>query len=70
MIPTAAILSVTAQDMTVMVLGEKWRASWFLLGIIVLRSVFDVAYILCIAIYLAIVVGLLRLTEPLKLRAN
>ena len=40
--PTAAILSVTAQDLTVMLLGEKWRASGLLLSIIALRGIFQV----------------------------
>src|ERR1700730_531826 len=40
--PTAAILSVTAQDVVVMVLGEKWRTSGFLLSIIALRGIFEV----------------------------
>jgi O-antigen/teichoic acid export membrane protein len=37
--PTAAILSVTAQDLTVMLLGEKWRAAGLLLSIIALRGI-------------------------------
>jgi O-antigen/teichoic acid export membrane protein len=40
--PAAAILSVTAQDVTVTLLGEKWRTSGLLLGIIALRGIFDV----------------------------
>ena len=40
--PTAAILSVTAQDLTVMLLGEKWRAAGILLSIIALRGIFQV----------------------------
>jgi O-antigen/teichoic acid export membrane protein len=40
--PTAAILSVTAQDLTVMLLGEKWREAGLLLSIIALRGVFQV----------------------------
>jgi O-antigen/teichoic acid export membrane protein len=40
--PTAAILSVTAEDLTVLLLGEKWRAAGFLLGIIALRGIFQV----------------------------
>ena len=40
--PTAAILSVTAQDLTVMLLGEKWRAAGLLLSIIALRGIFQV----------------------------
>ena len=42
MMPTAAILSVTAQDLTVMLLGEKWRAAGLLLSIIALRGIFQV----------------------------
>jgi PST family polysaccharide transporter len=40
--PAAAILSVTAQDLTVMVLGEKWRVTGLLLSIIALRGIFQV----------------------------
>lgn len=40
--PTAAILSVTAQDLTVILLGEKWRAAGLLLSIIGLRGIFQV----------------------------
>ena len=40
--PTAAILSVTAQDLTVMLLGEKWREAGSLLSIIALRGIFQV----------------------------
>jgi O-antigen/teichoic acid export membrane protein len=40
--PTAAILSVTAQDVTVLLLGEKWRAAGLLLSIIALRGMFQV----------------------------
>jgi O-antigen/teichoic acid export membrane protein len=40
--PAAAILSVTAQDLTVMLLGEKWRATGLLLSIIALRGIFQV----------------------------
>jgi O-antigen/teichoic acid export membrane protein len=40
--PTAAILSVTAQDVTVLLLGEKWRAAGSLLSIIALRGIFQV----------------------------
>src|SRR5260370_3434392 len=40
--PTAAILSVTAQDVTVMLLGEKWREAGLLLSIIALRGIFQV----------------------------
>jgi O-antigen/teichoic acid export membrane protein len=39
--PMAAILSVTAEDLTVILLGEKWRAAGFLLGIIALRGIFQ-----------------------------
>jgi O-antigen/teichoic acid export membrane protein len=39
--PTAAILSVTGQDVTVMLLGEKWRAAGLLLSIIALRGIFQ-----------------------------
>jgi PST family polysaccharide transporter len=40
--PTAAILSVTGQDLTVILLGEKWRAAGLLLSIIALRGIFQV----------------------------
>jgi PST family polysaccharide transporter len=40
--PTAAILSVTAEDLTVLLLGEKWRAAGLLLNIIALRGIFHV----------------------------
>ena len=40
--PAAAILSVTAQDLTVILLGEKWRAAGLLLSIIALRGIFHV----------------------------
>lgn len=40
--PTAAILSVTAQDVTVILLSEKWRTAGLLLGIIALRGMFQV----------------------------
>ena len=40
--PTAAILSVTAQDLTVILLGEKWRPAGLLLSIIALRGIFQV----------------------------
>jgi O-antigen/teichoic acid export membrane protein len=42
MMPAAAILSVTARDLTVMLLGEKWRAAGLLLSIIALRGIFQV----------------------------
>jgi O-antigen/teichoic acid export membrane protein len=38
--PTAAILSVTGQDVTVILLGEKWRQAGSLLSIIALRGIF------------------------------
>jgi PST family polysaccharide transporter len=40
--PMAAILSVTAEDITVLLLGEKWRAAGSLLSIIALRGIFQV----------------------------
>jgi O-antigen/teichoic acid export membrane protein len=40
--PTAAILSVTAEDLTVLLLGEKWRAAGLLLNIMALRGIFQV----------------------------
>jgi O-antigen/teichoic acid export membrane protein len=40
--PTAAILSVTAQDLTVMLLGEKWKEAGLLLSIMALRGVFHI----------------------------
>ena len=40
--PAAAILSVTAQDLTVIFLGEKWRPAGLLLSIIALRGIFQV----------------------------
>jgi len=40
--PVAAILSVTAEDLTVILLGEKWRVTGSLLGIIALRGIFNV----------------------------
>ena len=40
--PTAAVLSVTAEDVTVLLLGEKWRAAGLLLNIIALRGIFQV----------------------------
>jgi O-antigen/teichoic acid export membrane protein len=39
--PMAAILSVTAEDVTVLLLGEKWRAAGLLLNIIALRGIFQ-----------------------------
>ena len=40
--PAAAILSVTAQDLSVILLGEKWRTTGLLLSIIALRGIFQV----------------------------
>jgi O-antigen/teichoic acid export membrane protein len=40
--PLSAILSVTAEDLTVILLGEKWRAAGSLLSIIALRGIFHV----------------------------
>jgi O-antigen/teichoic acid export membrane protein len=40
--PMAAILSVTAEDLTVILLGEKWRVAGSLLNIIALRGIFQV----------------------------
>jgi PST family polysaccharide transporter len=40
--PMAAILSVTAEDVTGILLGEKWRAAGSLLSIIALRGIFNV----------------------------
>jgi O-antigen/teichoic acid export membrane protein len=40
--PLAAILSVTAEDLTVILLGGKWRVAGSLLTIIALRGIFDV----------------------------
>jgi O-antigen/teichoic acid export membrane protein len=42
LMPMAAILSVTAEDLTVILLGEKWRAAGSLLSIIALRGIFQV----------------------------
>jgi PST family polysaccharide transporter len=42
LMPAAAILSVTAQDLTVILLGENWRASGSLLSILALRGIFHV----------------------------
>jgi polysaccharide transporter, PST family len=39
--PAAAILSVTGQDLTVVLLGELWRKSGFLLSIVALRGVVE-----------------------------
>jgi PST family polysaccharide transporter len=40
--PAAAVLSVTADDLTVVLLGEKWRTAGLLLSILALRGVFQV----------------------------
>jgi O-antigen/teichoic acid export membrane protein len=40
--PSAAILSVTAEDLTVVLLGDRWRAAGSLLSIIALRGIFHV----------------------------
>ena len=40
--PAAAILSVTAEDLVVILLGEKWRPTGLLLSIIALRGIFQV----------------------------
>jgi O-antigen/teichoic acid export membrane protein len=42
--PAAAILSVTAQDIVVTLLGEKWRMSGLLLSIFALRGMFHVIH--------------------------
>ena len=42
LMPASAILSVTAQDLTVILLGEKWRAAGLLLSILALRGIFQV----------------------------
>jgi len=42
--PTAAVLSVVAQDLTVILLGEKWRSTGLLLSIIALRGMFQVVH--------------------------
>jgi O-antigen/teichoic acid export membrane protein len=42
MMPMAAILSVTAEDLTVLLLGEKWQPAGALLSIIALRGIFQV----------------------------
>jgi O-antigen/teichoic acid export membrane protein len=39
--PTAAILSVTGKDLTVILLGEKWRPAGALFAIIALRGIFQ-----------------------------
>lgn len=40
--PTAVIMSVTAQDVVVALLGEKWRESGLLLSIVALRGILHV----------------------------
>jgi O-antigen/teichoic acid export membrane protein len=40
--PAAAILSVTGEDVAVLLLGEKWRAAGLLLRVIALRGIFQV----------------------------
>jgi O-antigen/teichoic acid export membrane protein len=40
--PMAAILSVTAEDVTVLLMGAKWRVAGSLLSIIALRGIFQV----------------------------
>jgi O-antigen/teichoic acid export membrane protein len=40
--PTAAVLSMTAEDVTVLLLGKKWQAAGLLLNIIALRGIFQV----------------------------
>jgi PST family polysaccharide transporter len=42
LMPIAAILSVTAQDVTVLLLGERWHAAGSLLSIIAVRGIFQV----------------------------
>ncbi len=42
MMPAAAILSVTAQDVVVIVLGQKWAQAGALLSILALRGIFQV----------------------------
>lgn len=39
--PTAAIMSVTGQDLVVLLLGEKWRESGVLLSILALRGIVE-----------------------------
>lgn len=41
LMPAAAILSVTAKDLVVILLGEKWRIAGSLLAIIALRGIFQ-----------------------------
>lgn len=40
--PAAAILSVTGQDVTILLLGEKWQAAGLLLSILALRGISQV----------------------------
>jgi polysaccharide transporter, PST family len=40
LMPASAILSVTAEDLTVILLGEKWHAAGSLLSILALRGIF------------------------------
>jgi PST family polysaccharide transporter len=40
--PAAAILSVTGEDVAVLLLGEKWRPAGWLLRVIALRGIFQV----------------------------
>ncbi len=40
--PASAILSVTGEDLAVILLGEKWRAAGWLLRVIALRGIFQV----------------------------
>jgi len=42
LMPIAAILSVTAQDVTVLLLGERWHVAGSLLSIIAVRGIFQV----------------------------
>lgn len=40
--PAAAVLSVTGEDVAVILLGQKWRAAGWLLRVIALRGIFQV----------------------------
>ena len=42
LMPMAAILSVTGEDVAVILLGQKWRAAGLLLRVIALRGIFQV----------------------------
>ena len=42
LMPLSAILSVTAEDLTVILLGDRWRVAGSLLSIIALRGIFQV----------------------------